>query len=153
MNVQDTLQTTAKEKVQIIAIGITQIIDPKTTQKTKHIIETITTNLEKTTINLDLGIIAIKIQTPNPTGINNTENLELQLNKIHCESPYEKSENESTSVINMKKVENEYKTPINSNQCQNEYLNSKFDESCTDQTTKINSIAHNHIDTNKIYQI
>ena len=58
---QNTLRTTRIEIIQLIAIGITQIKDPGTTQITYHIIETITTDLMKTPITLDLKIVANKI--------------------------------------------------------------------------------------------
>ena len=57
---QKTLQTTRIEIIQLFAIEITQIKFPETTQITYHIIETITTDLVKTPIILDLEIVATK---------------------------------------------------------------------------------------------
>ena len=58
---QKTLRTTRIEIIQLIAIGITQIKNPRTTQITYNLIETITTDLTKTPITLDLEIVANKI--------------------------------------------------------------------------------------------
>ena len=54
-----------------------------------------------------------EIQSDNP-GIGNTENSELQVNHINCESTDDDSETENTLSKNMLQIENEYETPIKS---------------------------------------
>ena len=46
-----------------------------------------------------------------PPGFDNTENWELQLNHIHCETTVNESETENTLLINMLHIEKDNKTP------------------------------------------
>ena len=51
---------------------------------------------------------------PDPPGIDNTENSELLLSHIHCETTVSESETKNTLLINMLHIEKDYKTPIQS---------------------------------------
>ena len=50
--------------------------------------------------------------TSDPPGIDNTENTELQLNHINCESTDSESDTDNTISVNMIKVENDYETIV-----------------------------------------
>ena len=77
-----------------------------------------------------------QLKKPNqtlPVLIIQTENSELQLNHISCESTDDESEAENTNSINILQNENEYETPIESSYYQN--INKLYQNSDNTQNT------------------
>ena len=71
------------------------------------------------------GTIGAEATQSDPPGFDNTENKELYLNHLTCESTDDESKTENTLSINMLQIENEYKYSllIESNYYQNNHNN------------------------------
>ena len=85
-----------------------------------------------------------------PPAIDNTQNSELQLNHIICESTDDESETENTLSINMLQVESEYETPVESNYYQNNN-NNHFQISVNTTTDYTEKELKGSSNTNNIY--
>ena len=84
--------------------------------------------------------------------MSNTENSELQLSHIKCESTDDESETESTLSLNMLQIENEYETPIERNFYQNNHNNFENSDNTQNKTNYTEQELKGRSGTNNIYQ-
>ena len=84
--------------------------------------------------------------------MSNTENSELQLSHIKCESTDDESETEITLSLNMLQIENEYETPIERNFYQNNHNNFENSDNTQNKTNYTEQELKGRSGTNNIYQ-
>ena len=91
--------------------------------------------------------------TSDPPGIDNTENNELQLNHINCESTDTESDTDNTISVNMITVENDYETIIYEQPFSSHIYKNQLELLHNYYTTPINNHTRSTHEVNEINRV